>query len=436
MALSDFTIIKRSLLGRLFSTATTVAMVAVSVGLMLSIFIIRDSAWQAFSRGSGNMHLIVSRDSSPLLAVLNGIFYASPPQRAIEWSKYEEIRDRYPLEFAIPIAQGDSYRGFPVLSSRPEFFTQFQPTAGQPWVFNEGRAYESTFEVVIGASTARATGLRLGDRINLTHGIDQSRQGRLLASGGPAGTPHVHDEYDYEVVGILAPTGGPHDRAVFNTLESSWIIHAHDRRVRDLGPNITTALSDLTDADREISGIYLRVITREGRQTSGALQQIFDMLRRDTTIMVASPTDQIQTLFRIVGNIDTMFIIMAGVVLFSSAIAIMLALYNSMEQRRRQIAVLRVLGCSPQRIFSIVMTESALIGLFGVLVGIIVALIGSQLLAGLAHTLLGIVLEPGFALRPTLGVAVLTVAFACLAGIIPATIAYRTPVARHLKPLG
>ena len=106
-------------------------------------------------------------------------------------------------------------------------------------------------------------------------------------------------------------------------------------------------------------------MTRAGSDATAVLAQVFDQLRRDTSITVAQPAQQINNLFTIVGNIDKIFLGLAGVVMISSGIAVMLALYNSMEQRRRQIAVLRVLGCSRGRIFGLVMTESAMLGLLG-----------------------------------------------------------------------
>src|SRR5262245_43833020 len=135
--MTDFTIILRSLHARLFSTLTTVVSVAVAVALMLVLLSMKDSGQQAFERGSGNMHLLVSADSSPLTSVLNGVFYANPPSRWIAWSRFQEIASDPRITgdpanaslapgFAIPNQQGDSYRGsFPTLATTPDFFSKF-----------------------------------------------------------------------------------------------------------------------------------------------------------------------------------------------------------------------------------------------------------------------------------------------------------------------
>ncbi|MEL7485534.1 MAG: ABC transporter permease, partial [Planctomycetota bacterium] len=159
-------------------------------------------------------------------------------------------------------------------------------------------------------------------------------------------------------------------------------------------------------------------------------------LRADTTITVAQPKEEIDTLFNIIGSIDQILIAMAAAVMVSSGIAIMLALYNSMEQRRRQVAILRVLGCSRGRVVTLVLIESALLGLFGALLGLIGAFIGSQVVASALKAQVGLVVNPLF--DPTLTAVLIaaTVLLGALAGLAPAILAYRTSVSRNLRPIG
>lgn len=446
MALTDFTIIRRSMTARLFSTVTTIITVAVAVALMLVLLSMRDAGERAFERGSGNMHLLVSRDSSPMVSVLNGVFYANAPARPIAWAEYEKLIEPLPLEFAVPVQLGDSYRGLPVLATNREFFTKFKPDPVEGWSLVGGRFFEKELEIVLGAAAARQTGLKIGDSIAVTHGVGK------VAAGAET---HVHSEYAFTVVGVLRPTGSSHDRALFIDLNSAWILHAHDRREAEEAaagekehededhdhaheheqePRVTVA--DIQDRDRLITGVYMRVLTREGQDASAALPQVFSMLRADPSITAASPTDQVRRLFAIVSNIDQVFVAMAAVVMVSSGIAIMLALYNSMEQRRRQIAVLRVLGCSRGRVFGLVVTESAILGVLGAAVGVALAVAGGMAVAVVLKERLGLVVEPTLPLEITLVVVLATVALASAAGIIPALMAYRTSVAKNLRPIG
>lgn len=440
MALTDFAIIRRSMFGRMFSTVTTVLTVAVAVALMLTLLSLRDSGRQAFERGTGNMDFLISRDPSALVSVLNGVYYANPPQQVIPWAKYEQIANhpRYfffdadgdasndlevPPGYAIPIAVGDTYRSLPVVGTTSEYFRLFHPTVDGPFQVAEGELFDADFEVVVGARAAEITGLKLGDRIALTHGTGEGA--------------HLHTEYPFEVVGILEPTASPHDRALFITLESSWIIHAHDRRIALGGAEDDLATAeDISDDDRLITGIYAKVATRPGRGVSAAMQSVQNQLRADTSINVAQPAAEVTRLFSIVSNIDQVFLGMAAVVMLSSGIAIMLAMYNSAEQRRRQIAILRVLGCSRPRIFGLVMTESAIIGLIGAAVGIGVSTVATDVVAGVMRERLGVIVTPSVGAQWMLSIIMATVFLACIAGLVPSIMAYRTPVARNLRPVG
>lgn len=438
------TIISRSLSARWFSTIVTVVTVAIAVALMMVLLSMRDAGRQAFERGSGNMHLLVSGDSSPLTAVLNSVFYANAPARPLPIGMAEKLAADPRVEFAIPTQIGDSYKGVPVVATTPEFFTKFQPDDGGSWKLQRGKFLEKDFELVVGSQAARQTGVTIGSKIALTHGTGDSRAG---SAGGPA--PHVHDEFRYNVVGILEPTGSSHDRAMFSTLVSSWSLHALDRMEREgtlshdghnhahdhdhdhANPEIT-----LTEADKLITGLYVRLATRPGMGVTAVLPQVASELRRQTGFTVASPTDEIRRLFVIVSSIDQVFLGIAAVVMLSSGVGIMLALYNSMSERRRQIAVLRVLGCSQVRVFGLVLTESAIIGVIGAGVGMVLAVVGASVVAAVLHGQLGIVVRPVFTLEWGLGVVVTTIGLASLAGLVPAVMAYRTSVANNLKPIG
>jgi putative ABC transport system permease protein len=243
----------------------------------------------------------------------------------------------------------------------------------------------------------------------------------------------VHTEYPFNVVGVLEPTGSAHDRALFIDLESSWILHAFDRRERAGISGITTA-ADLEDDDRKVTGILLRLPTRPGSDASAAMQQQFDTLRRDTAIVVAQPAQQIQKLFEIVSNVDGIFIGMAVVVLISSSLSTMLALYNSMAARTRQIAVLRVLGASQGRVFGLVLTESLVITMAGALSGIVLALLGGIAASAWLKASIGLVIDPTLDPRSTVIVLGGAVALGGIAGILPAWRAYQVPVADNLRP--
>lgn len=415
MALTDWDIVRRSMTGRKFSTGVTAASVAVAVALLTLLLSMKASGRSAFERGTGNVQILVSRESGALASVLNSMFYADAPGADIPWADFEALRSEYPFAWAVPTALGDSYRGLPVMATTKGFFTHFQPVSGEPFATARGRLFEAPFEVVLGAEAAERTGLGVGSVINLSHGAPRQE-----------GT-HEHGRFDFTVVGVLAFTGSPHDRALFTSLDSSWTLHAHDRRLTELGEHAVTTPADIAEGDRRITGVYASLGAR-----TAALAQVLSALRRDPDWTVAQPADTVRGLFEVVSGVDQILVAMGAAVLVSSGVSIMLALYNSMEQRRRQVAVLRVLGASRWRVFNLVLAESAAIGLMGGAAGVLGGIALGAVVSGVLEQRLGLVVRPSLPLDGYLAMVLGTVGLAMAAGVAPAVLAYRTPVARHL----
>ena len=166
--MSDLRLILRSLLSRPTSSIITILLIALAVALLLSMRSLRDAGRQSFTRGVGNAHLIVSAETSPLVTVLNGLFYANPPRAPITEAKANQIIESFPWAMAIPTQLGDSFLGHPVIATTPEFIEQFEPAPGEPWRLAKGRVIEGPLDVVLGSRVARDTGLGIGDRLHLT----------------------------------------------------------------------------------------------------------------------------------------------------------------------------------------------------------------------------------------------------------------------------
>ncbi len=433
--MNDLRIVLRSLALRRFSTTVTLLMVAVSVALLLVLLSMRDAGRAAFRRGTGNAHLLVSADTSPLVAVLNGMFYANAPSAPIDWAAYLKIRDAFPWSWTVPTQLGDSFRGSPVMATTKEFFSSFEPVLGAPWTFVAGAGFDAPYEIVAGSEAARLHGLRVGDEIVLAHGVGTE-------TGHAA---HEHDDHPCEVVGILAPTGSAHDRALFTSLDTGWVVHAEEARLKEAAAatpgsddldHIHVEPADLRENEKLVTGILLRVPTRPGEHVSSALPVAFDLLRRQFPFTVAQPAQQVGRLFEIVSGVDTLFIAMAVAVMVAGSLSIMLALYNSMDLRRRQVAILRVLGASAGRVFGLILAESAIIGVIGSLLGVGLSLALGTIASTELQRRVGLVIEPVADARTIVLCAAAATFLACLAGIVPAWRAYRTPVVRSLQPLG
>ncbi len=466
MSMTDLTIVRKSLAAHFVSTLITALSVAIAVALLVVLFSLREHAQNSFKRGTGNMHVLISADASPLTSVLNNVFYANPPQKKLLMSDLDRLgltpaaaapgaepttRPRDPrLEWAIPVQSGDSFRSFKTMATTADFFAKFQPAEGVPWTLRDGAFFDGTWQAVLGDTVARQTGLKVGDEIYITHGWsnrshapvpgdtpatktddhDHDHADHNHDHDAPGDGPHIHNDHPIVIVGILEPTGSPHDRAVFIPLEASWIMHADEARAA-AEPTPRPAREDnLTPDEKAVNAVYVRC------RTNTIIGSFFDEMRRTQGITPALPNNQIVALFQIVGSIDQIILAIGVAVLVSSIVSVMLAVYSSMGQRRRQIAVLRVLGATRGRIVSLVLTESALIATIGALAGSALAIVGMRIASSVLLDRTGIYVDPWIDPLWLLVVGVATVLLGAVAGIVPALSAYRTSVVRSLRPLG
>jgi putative ABC transport system permease protein len=425
MAMTDLQIVTRSLAVRAVSTGLTALSVAVAVGLVLVLLTTRDASREAFQRGTGNMHILASGDANQMGSVLNSVFYTSIPQRVVPFETWQRVRTHPLVEWALGTVQGDNYKGWPTMGVEPEFFELFQPVDGRALALRAGsfmRPGEAgVMDVVVGAAAARGTGLKLGDELSITHGAT------------PEG--HVHDEFKFKVVGLLEATGTPHDRAIFVSAMSKWLVHADDQRQANAAragakEHVEPTPENLTPAEKPVTAIYVRA------KRPATIAQLVGVLRNDLGLTAAFPSVEVASLFRIVGRVDQVLLGIALVVALSSGISILLAMYNSMSQRRRQVAILRVLGASPARVFGLVMTEAALVGILGAAAGVVVAIVGAAGVARAVEAQTGVTISPTLDPANVLMVFSGSVLLAAGAGLLPALMAYRTSVVANLRPLG
>ncbi|MBO6935517.1 MAG: ABC transporter permease [Deltaproteobacteria bacterium] len=268
---------------------------------------------------------------------------------------------------------------------------------------DEHHEHETHYEAVVGAEVARTLGVRVGDRIEPTHGVE----------GGRA---HDH-EHLWEVVGILKPTDTPVDRLVLIPLDSFFSIEDH--RGGALLPGTT---------EPGLSAVL--VFPRPGVHKVMLLSR----LNRRPEIQVADVHEEIGHLFDIVGSVDVLFLLVSILVIVVGLLSVLIALYNSMNERRREVAILRAIGAPRRWVLGSVVIEAALITAIGAGLGVLMGHALVALAAGRVESAAGF--RPNaLDVVPTEGLVVLLVVLAgALAGLWPAWKAYATDVAENLRP--
>ncbi len=393
------------------STLTAVSM-GLGVALVVAVLVIHAVVHQSFHRGGEGYDLLVGAKGSPLQLVLNSAYYLSEPIENIPYSYYEEfVHGRFAgeVETAVPICMGHSYKGYRVVGTTPEMFSELKYLGGRSYEFAEGENFksENPFDAVIGATVARKIGLGVGGTFKAVHGVPEQ--------GG-----HVHKQ-NFTVVGVLKHTGTPNDRALFVNMEGFYRIHAEE------GDHAHE--HEHAHEHRQVTAVLVCI----DQSRPGLERVVAKQINQDTVAQAAVPSYVIADLFEgIIGNVQLVLLIMAVLIVVVAGIGIMVSIYNSMSDRRHEIAVMRALGASRLIVMVVILLESILLSLGGGVLGLLLGhgliwalgpMIAEQTgvnVGALHFQMIELILIPGL------------IVLASLCGYLPAVAAYRTDVARSL----
>jgi putative ABC transport system permease protein len=412
---------RRSLRQHALPTAVTAGASALACGLVLAVFSVTAQAKDAFVRDPG-FDAVLGARGSQLQLVLNTVFHLETSPGNIPWRIFDDVQRDPRVELAIPYAVGDNYLGFRIVGTTSDLFDKVEYAKGkhyevEPGTANvpKGRFFDETAqEAVVGSTVAALTGLKVGDEFHPYHGLDYDPSA-------------IHHHDTYVVVGVLKPTNTPADRVVWIPIEGIYRMEGHV--LRGSGEVVQAVPGEeIDDEDKEVSAVMLKL---KGQGAGFGLQQKF----AGEEVTLAWPVATVmQDLFRKLFWFVRILEIVAYLVVAVSMLGILASLYNTMNERRREFAILRALGARRATVFLTVVSEATSIAIAGALAGFLVY---GLILAAAAHairTRTGVVLDV-FAFHPVLWAAPLGIAvLGALAGLLPAAKAYRTDVATHLAP--
>ncbi len=414
-------IVRRSLRQHALSTIVTVFSSAIAIGLVMGVFHLNAQTRQAFLLDGFGADAVLGARGSKLQLVLNSVFHLETSPGNLPWSIYAEMRQNPRVELAIPYAVGDNYRGYRIVGTTNELFDRFEFARGAKLALQSGGVFfdPALREAVVGSVVAERTDLGLGAIFQPRHGI----------AAAPSGAEIVHPE-EYQVVGVLEPTGTPLDRVVFIPLEGIFRMEGHE--LRGTGESFRPVAGEsIPDEHKEVSAVLLKF--RGGPMTGRFFDTQINLQGKQATL--AFPLAQVLLeIFQKLGWMVQVLRVVSYLVVVVAAASILAALYNTMNERRREFAILRALGARRRTVSSAIVLESSAIAAMGALLGLGVYAAIFSAAAFVVRRETGVVLDV-FAFHPSLVIApAAMVVLGALAGILPALKAYATDVASNLVP--
>lgn len=402
-----------SLWSRRFTVVLTLVTIAVSVALLLGVERLRQDARQSFLRTVSGIDLVVGARAHPVQLMLYSVFRLGEATNNISWEAYQAVASQPGVGWTVPISLGDSHRGYRVVGTTSAYFDHVRYAGDQPLAMAEGRRFEGLFDAVVGAAVARELGYAPGESIVLAHGT-------------AAANPNLHDDRPFTVTGVLAPTGTPIDHAIYVSLEAIEAIHMNWRAGTRIG---TAPAPDTIDParlqPRTITAFYVGL---ERRLAVFAVQRWVNEYRAEPMTAVL-PGVALQQLWGLLGTAERALTLTAACVVLTGLLGLLAVLLATLEERRREMAILRAVGASPRHVAGLLLWEAAVLAVAGTAMGYILLQGAGAALAPWLQAQYGLLLSLGLPDANAWRLMGLVVASALAVSCVPALLAYRHSVA-------
>ena len=399
----------KSLRSRALTTSLTIFSIALSVMLLAGVDRLRHAAQAGFSGTLSRTDLVVGARGGDLPLLLSTVFHIGNASNEISWESYQHFAHHAAVAWTIPISMGDSFRGYRVVATDENFYAHYQYRGEKHLAMAQGHVPSALFDVALGAEVAQRLGYAPGQQMVLSHGVEERSILKHVA------TP-------FTVVGVLARTATPVDRAVYITLLGDEAMHFGWEG--GTPPAIGEKLPALDPSQLKVNRITSFLLGAKSRISTLYLQREIDTYKPEPLTAII-PALTLQQLWGLLDDADVALSLVSAAVLVVGLLAMLIALYTALNERRREVAILRAVGLHARQVFALFVVESTLIALAGTLLGLVTVYGALFVLRTTIENRFGLPIEwVGLSGRVEM-YAIVTVFGAAVLGAIPAFRAYR-----------
>ena len=345
-----------SLANRRFTALLTVFAIALSVCLLLAVERVRTEARNSFASTISGTDLIVGARSGSVNLLLYSVFRIGNATNNIRWDSFETLANHPQVKWAIPLSLGDSHRGYRVLGTDSSYFEHYHYGRGQALQLAQGKPFADLFDVVLGAEVADALHYKLGDQITLAHGVATISLTQ-------------HADKPFTVVGILARTGTPVDRTLHISLEGMEALHVDWQNGMPARGNARVSAEQARDMHLQPKAITAMLLGLKSKIATFAIQRQVNEYRGEPLLAIL-PGVALQELWSLMGTAEKALFVVSLFVVLTGLIGMLTAILTSLNERRREMAILRSVGARPWHIAGLLVLETLTLALGGALLGL------------------------------------------------------------------
>jgi putative ABC transport system permease protein len=405
-----FSLSLKSLLNRKTTTLLTILSIATSVILLLGVERIRNEAKASFANTISGTDLIVGARSGTTQLLLYSVFRIGNATNNVTWESYRDIATQPGVAWTIPLSLGDSHQGFRVLGTNGDYFKHYRYGGKRLLTFVKGAPFDDLFDTVLGADVAEDLGYRLGDSIVVAHGLGQVELSK-------------HQDKPFRVAGILAKTGTPVDRTVHVSLEAIEAIHIDWRSGAQI-PGIIISADEVRKKELRPRAITAFLIGLKSRLTAFPMQRYVNKYREEPLLAIL-PGAALQELWNLMGPAETALSAISVFVVVGGLLGMLTMLLASLNERRREMAILRSVGARPAHIFGLFVFEATALTTIGTFVGLVILCALLIIAQPFLDSQFGLFISISLLTMRELSIIILIIIAGTLVGTVPAYQAYR-----------
>ena len=404
----------QSVRNRALTATLAVIAIAMSVALILSVDKIRRDARSSFLQTVSGADLIVGARSGSVQLLLYSVFRMGSATNNVSWESIEDIKSRKAIDWLVPLSLGDSHRGFRVLGTSKEYFEYYKYGKQRSLVIDQGVMFDDVFDAVLGSEVAKQLQYSLDQSIVVAHGT------------GSVGLVE-HENQPFRVSGILAPTGTPVDNTVHVSLAGIEVMHVDWQSGMQV-PGEGTDPDTIRNMDLSPRAVTAALVGLKSRGTVFREQRAINTYREEPLLAIL-PGVAMQELWSLVRVFENALLVVSSFVLLAGLVNLVSVLFAGLNERRREMAILRASGARPGHIFRLLCAESALLSAVGIIFGVLAHYLVVGLVSVWAKARFGIDLSLSLPNWRDLLILLLVFVAGVAVGCLPAWRAYRQSVA-------
>ena len=408
----------KSAWSRRLTLSITLVAIALAAALLLAVERLRVDAHDSFTQAISGVDLVVGPRTGAVQLMLYAVFHSGVATHNMKADSYRVLAAHPAVDWAVPLSLGDSHHGFAVLGTTTDYFSRLRYGDRQALAFDAGKPFTGVFEAVLGSEVAGSLGYRVGNRFTLTHG---------LAELGPE-----HDDKPFTVVGILAPTGTPADRTVHIGLEGITAIHLDGAGGAPL-PGLSIPAEYVSKFDLRPKEITAVLVGLKSRGDVFRLQRHVNGWR-DEALMAVLPGVALDELWQTLGTVERALLAISALVVAVGLAGLTATLLAGLNERRRELAILRALGAGTGEVFLMLTIEGLLVTVLGTAMGAGLLLAAIAGLAPLAQSEFGVHLAWRWLSANEVALLLSIVGTGLIASLVPGWRAWRMSLADGLTP--